>query len=196
MITIEEVHGTVGGPSAGRRAPQQPGRGEEAGVGHHAVVGRTDWPSTCQLRCSTSSVSAMPNPLWSRASRSWATWTIDGQVGHQDPARAQGALGVLDDPPRLGQVEHDPVEPGLVDPVVDVADLDAVAVEHLLAEEGDHVGPGPVGEVLPQLVAGDHRAGPQQGHRQRPRPDAGLEDPGAGEHVGQHQDRPEVLRDR
>ncbi len=43
------------------------------------------------------------------------------------PPEPQCHLGVRHDPPRLGQVEHDPVEVPLVDPLVDVAHLDPVA---------------------------------------------------------------------
>src|SRR3712207_7407200 len=43
------------------------------------------------------------------------------RVGHQDAAGVQGALGVLDHLPRLGQVEHDAVEVGFVDARVAVA---------------------------------------------------------------------------
>ena len=41
--------------------------------------GRTDWPSTCQVRCSTSSVSIMPNVDPASSSRSRATWPIVGR---------------------------------------------------------------------------------------------------------------------
>ena len=109
------------------------------------------------------------------------------------PPGCSAPLGVLHDLPRLGQVEHDPVEVGLVDALVAVAELDAVALERLGAEERRDVRLGPVGEVLAELVADDVGAGPQHRHRQRARPDARLEDPGAREDVGQHQDRAEVL---
>ena len=44
---------------------------------------------------------------------------------------------VLHHAPRLGQVEHDPVEVVLVDAFVDVADLDVE--RHVVAEEPVHV---------------------------------------------------------
>ena len=64
-----------------------------------------------------------------------------GQVGTQDPAGPQGHLGMGQHPPRLGQVEQDPVEPRLVDPLVDVAHLHPVAGPR--AQRGLHVGPSP-----------------------------------------------------
>ena len=41
--------------------------------------GRTAWPSTCQLRWSTSIVSAIPKPWVSRPCRKVATWVMDGR---------------------------------------------------------------------------------------------------------------------
>ena len=48
-------------------------------------------------------------------------------VGDEDAAEAQRLLGVGHHVPRLGQVEHDPVEVGAVDALVAVAELDVVA---------------------------------------------------------------------
>ena len=56
---------------------------------------------------------------------------------------------------------------------------------------------GAAGEVVADLVAGDVAGGAdraQQRERERARADARLEDARAGEDVGEHQDRPEVLR--
>ena len=64
-------------------------------------------------------------------------------------------------------------------------------------EESLDVAARPTGEVVAELVADDVAGGAdraQQRQRERARPDAGLEHPGAREHVGQHQDRAEVLR--
>ena len=71
---------------------------------------------------------------------------------------------------RLGHVQQDPVQVALVNPLGHVADLDGVV--GVGAEGGFHVGPGAVGEVLPQLVANDRCAGPQHRHRQRAGADA------------------------
>ena len=40
--------------------------------------GRTDWPSMCQPRWSTSIVSAIPKSDSASVSRSWAAWVIWG----------------------------------------------------------------------------------------------------------------------
>ena len=40
--------------------------------------GRTDWPSMCHPRCSTSIVSAIPNGDSASVSRSWTAWVICG----------------------------------------------------------------------------------------------------------------------
>ena len=45
------------------------------------------------------------------------------------PPGRSGPIGVRHHLPRLGQVEHDPVEAGLVDALVAVALLDPVAVD-------------------------------------------------------------------
>src|SRR4029078_9028302 len=41
--------------------------------------GRTDWPSTCHVRCSTSSDSTMPNADPASSSRKSATWPLVGR---------------------------------------------------------------------------------------------------------------------
>ena len=104
--------------------------------------GRTDWASMRQPRLSTSIVSTIPKPWPASPSRSW---TVDlGRVGHQHAAAVHGPGGVLHGPPRLRQAEHHPVEIGLVDALVDVPQLDRVALERLGAEEGGDVLGGPL----------------------------------------------------
>ena len=171
------------------RAAQQSGVGEEAGVGDHPVVGphrlALDVPAAVQHldRLGHAEVGLVERLA-----------ELDGlgdlrRVGDEDPAGVQRPRRVLHDLPRLGQVEHDPVEVGLVDALVAVALLDPVARRHLVAEEGGDVLGRPRGEVLAQLVADDVGAGPQHRHRQRAGADAGLEHPRAREDVGQQQDR-------
>ena len=90
--------------------------------------GRTDWPSMCHPRCSTSIVSAIPKArLGERLPQLHRLGDLR-RVGEQDPARVQRPRRVLHHLPRLGQVEHDAVEVGLVDALVAVAVLDAVPV--------------------------------------------------------------------
>ena len=77
-------------------------------------------------------------------------------------------------------------------PERDVADLHPVG--RVRAEGGRHVGLGPLGEVLPQLVA-DHRGtGAQHGHGEGARPHARLQHALARPDVGRHENGPEVLR--
>ena len=158
--------------------------------------GRTDWPSMCQVRCSTSSVSAMHERSLRRAPRGAA------RPARSSACRRRGCrpgcsapLGVLDDLPRLGQVEHDAVE----------ARSRRCPRSSRGARPGSARAPPRrgttatfcvrlLGEVLAELVADDVGAGPQHGHRQRAGADARLEHPGAREDVGEHQDRAEVLR--
>ena len=64
-----------------------------------------------------------------------------GQVREHDPARVQRLLGVLDDPPRFGEVEEDAVEIVEADAVVDVAHLDVE--RHVRTEEPLDVACGP-----------------------------------------------------
>ena len=155
--------------------------------------GRTARPSTCHVRWRISTVSAEKKPAWSRSWRSWLTWMIDGRVGHEDPAGHEGLGGMGHDLPRLGQVEHDAVQVGLVDALVAVPDLDPVAAERLVAEEVRHVGLGPGREVLADLVADDSAPARSRVIDSAPEPDARLEHPGAGEDVGQQQQGSEVL---
>ena len=110
------------------------------------------------------------------------------------PAGAQRLAGVRHHLPRLGEVEHHPVEVVLVDALVAVAQLDVVALERVGAEERAHVGARPVGEVLAQLVADDLRAPAQHRHAQRAAADTALEHAHARTDVGEHADRGEVLR--
>ena len=107
--------------------------------------GRTERPSMCQVRRSISNVSAMANPLCSSVARSSAVWLIVGRYAEQDPAGCERPFGVGHDLPRLGQVEHDPVEPVLVDPEIDVALQHLVAL--IRAEKGRDVRLRPLGEV-------------------------------------------------
>ena len=89
--------------------------------------GRTERASMCQVRCSTSSVEAMPEAAVVQGRPQLGGLVDGGQVGAEDPAGAEGLLGVGQHPPRLGQVEQDPVEALLLDALVDVADLHPVA---------------------------------------------------------------------
>ena len=154
--------------------------------------GRTDRASTCQVRWSTSTVSARPKPAASERAAELRGLVDGRQVHEEDAAGAQRGRGVRQDAPRLGHIEQDPVEIALVDAFGDVADLDAVV--RVGADERGDVGPGPGSEVVTQLVADDGRAGPQHGHRQCAGPDAGFEDALAGGDVGGDQDGAEVLR--
>ena len=82
----------------------------------------------------------------------------------------------------------------LVDPLVHVAHLDVE--RHVVAEEAVHVRDRALREVVADLVAGDvagraDRA--QQRGGERARADARLEHARAGEDVGEHEDRPDVL---
>ena len=95
------------------------------------------------------------------------------------PGRSALAAEVHD-LPRLGQIEHHPVEVCFVDAVVGVADVDVVAVQDVLAEETGDVAAGSVGEVLADLVARDVGAGPEHPHRQRPAAESRLEDASTG----------------
>src|SRR4030066_427131 len=53
-----------------------------------------------------------------------------GKVGEENPPRDERLCGVWDHVPRLGQVEDDPVHIPLLDPLVDVANLDLVVSAH------------------------------------------------------------------
>ena len=81
-------------------------------------------------------------------------------------------LGVLHDLPRLGEIEHHPIEIGLVDSVVAVAQFDSIAGHGFVAEERRHVLLGAVSEVFAQLVADDVCTCTQHGHRQGPGADS------------------------
>ena len=142
--------------------------------------GRTDWPSMCQVRCSTSSVSACRTAIRERLAE-LADLDDRRRVGDEDAARAQRPLGVLHDLPRLGQVEHDAVEVGLVDALVAVAQLDAVARRALGAEEATTFLARSVGEVVAQLVADDLGARPRSSvidSAPEPTPDSSTRAPG------------------
>ena len=81
------------------------------------------------------------------------------------------------------------------DAVVDVAHLDVE--RNVGAEEAFDVRLRAAGEVVADLVAGDVAGGAdraQQRERERAGADARLEHARAREHVGEHQDRPEILR--
>ena len=91
--------------------------------------GRTDWPSMCQLPVQhLERLGQLERALGERLAQLHGL-DDGGRVGHEDAAGVQRPLGVLHDLPRLGQVEHDPVETGQVDALVAVAQLDAVAVD-------------------------------------------------------------------
>ena len=91
----------------------------------------------------------------------------------------------------LGHVEQDPVEARLVDALGHVPDLDPIG--RVGAQRRRHVGLGPLGEVLAQLVADDGGAGAQDRHGEGARADTGLEDPLPRRDVGRDQDGAEVL---
>ncbi len=116
-----------------------------------------------------------------------------GRVGHEDAAGDHDLLGVGHDLPRLGKVEQDSIHLGHVDALVAVAQLDVVTVEGGLAEHADDVLARSIGEVLADLVAVHVGSGPQQGHAECSRADAGFEHPGARRDVGQHEQGAEVL---
>ena len=162
-------------------------------MGHHAMVGThrvaLDMPAPMQhldgvVQAERRVFQGPAQPLDLHDAR---------RVGQQDAAGAQRRRGVGNHPPRLRQIEHHPVEAGLVDALVDVPNLGAVPLQRLGAAEALDVGPGPGTEVLPPLVARHDRARPQQRHRQRSRADPGFEHPGARKDVGQDEDRPRVL---
>ena len=155
--------------------------------------GRTERASMCQVRCRTSRVEAIPKSLCSRAAAQLGRLVDGGEVGAEDPARPQRLLGMGQHLPRLGQVEQDPVEAPLRrsprrrrgSPPGSGAPSPTMAAT---------LRPGPVGEVLPQLVADHLGAGPQEGHRQRPGAHPGLEHPHARGDVRLDEDGAEVLR--
>ena len=188
----------------GRRCSHSPAPGfggtsaQEAGARQKLVCatmrwsGRTDWPSMCQARLRTSIVSTMPKPLPSSSLRSCTTCVTCGVYATSTPPRCMARAACLATAPRLGQVEHHPVEIGFVDALVGVADLDLVVRQRILTQERGHVALGPAGEVLPQLVTGHHRR-PAPASSTTRRPDPRLEHAGAGEDVGEHEDRAQVL---
>ena len=111
--------------------------GEEAGVRDHAVVGADrlalDVPAAVQhlerldhRERRRDELLLEPADLQDRR-----------QVREQDPAGNERLGRVLHDPPRFGEVEHDPVDLALVDAFVDVAHLDLE--RHVGAEEAVHV---------------------------------------------------------
>src|SRR5215213_2434885 len=169
-----------------------PGNREEAGVGHHPMVrtygGAVDVPAAVEA-LDGAGVDPPALQCFPRLRR------LDDarRVGQEDSASEQDALGVGDDAPRLGEVEDDAIERAVVDALVAVAQLHAVAIEHRSAEEAADVGTGPVGEVLAELVADDVGTPPEHGHRQRPRAHAGLEHTLTGPDVSEHADRRQVL---
>jgi len=117
------------------------------------------------------------------------------EIGQQDPAREERFPCVGDRLPRLGQVEDDPVDLPLVDPLVDVADLDLVV--RAFPEVPAHRPGAARSEVLPHLV-GDHPARRadrlQQLDGQGAPADAGLDHSRPGEDVRPHQDGARILR--
>ena len=115
--------------------------------------GRIDWPSTCQRALQhferldhaerrVRQLFAQPADLEDRR-----------EVRQQDAAGPERFERVLHDAPRLGEVEHDPVEAALLDAFVDVAYLDGE--RNVFAEETVHVLDRALREVVADLVAGD-----------------------------------------
>ena len=100
-------------------------------------------------------------------------------VGEENAAATQGRLGVGHDLPRLGEVEDDAIEIGLVNSCVDVADLCPVALEGLSTKEARHCAAGVLLEVFSKLVPNDVGAGatcPSRGPG--PSPDSSTRAPG------------------
>ncbi len=107
-------------------------------MGDHAVVGSDATGRRCASRDAAPRSSGV-DPLALQRVSGLGRLGDRRRVGDEDPARPQHALGVRHDLPRLGQVEHDPVERPVVDAVVAVAELDAVARQRVVAEERPHV---------------------------------------------------------
>ena len=157
--------------------------------------GRTDWPSTCQVRCSTSMRLGHAEPRCRRApARSWRDLD-DARAcrrrGCPPGCRAFAAWGTTCH--GSGRSSTTRSRSRLVDALVAVAHLDPVALERLVAEEGRDVAPGP-GRRSPRAARSRRRrrrpaAASSTARPSRPR----LEHPGAREDVGQQQDRAEVL---
>ena len=126
--------------------------GQETGVRDHPVVGThrlpVDVPRALQHLQRLGHPERRPGQLFAQT----GDLPDGGQVREQDPARVQRLLGVLHDPPGLGQVEQDPVEVAAVDPLVDVADLDVEG--EVGTEEPLDVGLRPAREVVAELVTG------------------------------------------
>ena len=183
-------------PVLRRRAAEQPGVGEEAGVRDHAVVGphrlALDVPAALEH---LERLGHAEGRLGEQRLAQLRDLGDLRRVGEEDPARVQRPRGVLHDLPRLGQVEHDAVEVGLVDALVAVAHLDAVAVEHLVAEEARDVLDGPGREVVAELVA-RRLSAPARSRvidsAPDPTPDSSTRAP--GKMSASMQDRAEVLR--
>src|SRR5437016_5246073 len=111
-----------GPPGLGR---EQPGRGQEPGVADHAVVGpdrlALDVPAPLE------DLDRLGQPEGPGRERLPQLRNLpDGrQVGDEDASRAQGILGVLHDPPWLGNVEDHAVEAAGADALVGSAGLGA-----------------------------------------------------------------------
>ena len=114
--------------------------------------GRTDWPSMCQRALQHLERLGHAERRVGERLAQLDDLQDRRDVGDEDAAGAQRSLGVLHHLPRLGQVEHDAVEVGVVDALVAVAHLDAVAAT-VGAEEASTLLLGPVGEVVAELVA-------------------------------------------
>ena len=99
-----------------------------------------------------------------------------GDVGAEEPARAERLGRGLHHPPRLGQVQHHAVDLALLDPEVDVLGADRQGDDR--PEPRLDVPLGAARELLARLV-GNHAAGgadqPQQDERQRSRAHARLD---------------------
>ena len=146
-------------------ALEEPGGGEEPRVGHHPVVGPhrqpVDVPRAVQH---LQRAGLHPRPAGQRLSR-LAGLHDARRVGAQHAAGASAFSACGTTCHGSGRSSTHPVVRSVVDAVVGVAHLDPVARQRLVAEERPHVGAGPVGEVLPELVADDLGADPQ--HRRR-----------------------------
>lgn len=121
---------------------------------------------------------------------------IDGrQVGSEKSSWDESRFGVGHHPPRLGQIEDNPIELrtcATLDTFVDVPDLDP-EVGTLAAERFD-VMPSPLSEILPYLVPDHVRSNRNHGHRQGTRPNPCLQHATSRTDVRAYHYRAEVFR--
>ena len=85
-----------------------------------------------------------------------------GEIGQQDAAGPQGGGSGGDHLVGLGHIEEDAVQVPLIDALGHVPDLHPIG--RIGAQGGGHVGSGPFGEVLPELVADDGGSSPEHRH--------------------------------